>query len=80
MMRGSAGRVLSIRIKEMGTPGHDDAPPHESESELFRFRAFPHFRMNLSSVPISSLTKRSTVMWRSYFSRSAASCAIMGDA
>ena len=42
-----------------------------------------YFRMNLSSpagAPASSDTYRSTFMWRSYLSRSAARSAIMGDA
>ena len=44
-------------------------------------QALAHFRINLLSASLSSrLTYRSTVMCRSYFSRSAAMVAIMGDA
>lgn len=39
-----------------------------------------YFLMYCSSAPRLSLTKRSTVIWRSYFSRSAASRAIIGEA
>ena len=50
------------------------------QSYLFTIIAYSYLRINLSSVPMSSDTNRSTLIWRSYFSRREAMVFIIGEA
>ena len=75
-MRKRQGHIIQMRIWIV------HAHPQFIFSSLFvdaiSDAGIYYFLINFSSVPISSLTKRSAVMCRSYFSRSSMIFCIMG--